>query len=48
MVIPDEKASLQDRLSQVSDCVGPLTNKKSFPRDGIWGDKKGSFKESND
>ena len=43
--IPDENASLENRINQMVDSVGPLSsrhNQKSTGRSGVWGDNSGS------
>lgn len=46
MAIPDENASLQDRLSQMHDTVGPHANQKAGPRVSIWDDSKSLQREN--
>ena len=44
--IPDENASLEGRITQMVDCVGPLSNRhnqRSTGRSGVWGDSNGSL-----
>ncbi len=36
--IPDEDASLTDKISRVSACVGPHSQRKGTMRSGCWGD----------
>jgi len=38
MDIPDEDASLGDKIQRVSACVGPQSVHKTSTRSGCWGD----------
>ena len=47
--IPDENASLESRITQMVDCVGPLSSRhiyKSTGRSGVWGDNSVGLQQS--